>query len=110
MLVCVPGGHIAAPMGFLFLRFLNFRYPPDLTDWLILLLLGAALAASVTSLWRGGRPLILFSVLAYSAVIVLVQNNWADPVDRDLLVTAVPFAAASVWSLVQKNYMFQKTA
>ncbi len=110
MLVCIPGGHIAFPMGFSFLRFLNPRYPKYSTDWLILSLLCVAVAASATSLWRGGRPLILFSILAYSAVIVLVQNHWVVPRDWDMLFSAVPFVAASVWSLVQKQYTVQKTA
>ena len=49
LLVFVPAGHIALPMGVAFLRFVNSQYAAEPADWVILALLAAGIVLSMLS-------------------------------------------------------------
>ena len=101
LLVFVPTGHIALPMGIAFLRFVNPQYAAEPVDWVILSLLGTGIGLSMLSCRWAPRWLLALSIAAYVGVIVLVYRAWADPMDLVFLATGVPFVMVSVWSLLR---------
>lgn len=101
MLVFLPGGHIALPMGLSFLRFLNPHFSPELRDWVILWLLANSITISVVSMRHAPRVLVICSITSYSALIVSVQREWANPQDAIMYITAIPFLGVSILCLLQ---------
>jgi hypothetical protein len=104
LLVFLPGGHIALPMGIGFLRFLNPQFSPELRDWVILWLLANSITISVVSIRHAPRVLVICSIASYSALIVLVQLGWANPQDSMMYITAIPFLGVSIWCFVQSFF------
>lgn len=103
LLVFVPVGHVGLPIGIGFLRFVNPRYSAEPIDWIILGLFVVGTCLAILSYWRDGRLLLACSIVSLAAVIAIVYYAWASQTSISLLITAMPFAAISIWSLAHRN-------
>ena len=110
LLVFIPAGHAALPMGLGFFRFLNPQYSIEPLDWLILSTLAIGIGLSVASYWHARRLLGGCSIIAFVSMIALVYHAWAEFVDPRLLITAIPFVAVSIWTLFQSGSLTPNSA
>lgn len=106
-LTFVPAGHIAAPVGLFFLRFLNAEYRPRLADWVILTCAATGIVLSLVSWRRNQLSITLAAGVLYFVALAVAVSEWSSPLDLSTSIpTGIPFAgvaACIAWKCVARR-------